>query len=56
MNHKALPRYRALIEETRRRLHPDRRALTTASNDIGVNAVFSQRVLNAALAPGVRMD
>ena len=44
-------RYRALIEVTRKRLHPDRRALTTASNDIGVNAVFSQRVLNAALAP-----
>ena len=44
-------RYRALIEATRKRLHPDRRALTTASNDIGVNAVFSQRVLNAALAP-----
>ena len=44
-------RYRALIEATRGRLHPDRRALTTASNDIGVNAVFAQRVLNAALAP-----
>ena len=42
--------YRALIEATRARLHPDRRALTTASNDIGVNAVFAQRVLNAALA------
>ena len=46
-----LTRYRALIEATRSRLHPDRRALTTASNDIGVNAVFSQRVLNAALGP-----
>ena len=44
-------RYRKLIEATRGRLHPNRRALTTASNDIGVNAVFSQRVLNAALAP-----
>lgn len=44
-------RYRELIESTRKRLHPNRRALTTASNDIGVNAVFSQRVLNAALAP-----
>ena len=51
-----IARYRALIEETRKRLHPDRRALTTASNDIGVNAVFAQRVLNAALAPGVRME
>ncbi len=46
-----IERYRELIEATRRRLHPDRRALTTASNDIGVNAVFSQRVLNAALGP-----
>ena len=41
--------YRALIETTRARLHPNRRALTTASNGIGVNAVFVQRVLNAAL-------
>ena len=42
--------YRALIDATRRRLHPNRRALTTLSNGIGVNAVFAQRVLNAALA------
>ena len=49
-------RYRALIESTREQLHPNRRALTTASNDIGVNAIFSQRVLNAALAPDARMD
>ena len=46
-----IARYRTLIETTRKRMHPDRRALTTASNDVGVNAVFSQRVLNAALAP-----
>ena len=46
-----IARYRALIEATRKRLHPNRRVLTTASNDIGVNAVFAQRVLNAALAP-----
>lgn len=45
------PAYRALIDATRRRLHPNRRALTTVSNGIGVNAVFAQRVLNAAL-PG----
>ena len=44
-----LPDYRALIRATRARLHPNRRALTTASNGIGVNAVFAQRVLNAAL-------
>ncbi len=44
-------RYRTLIEETRKKLHPDRRALTTRSNDVGVNPIFVQRVLNAALAP-----
>ena len=44
-----LAHYRRLIAATRARLHPDRRALTTASNGIGVNAVFAQRVLNAAL-------
>ena len=42
--------YRRLIEATRARLHPNRRALVTASNGIGVNAVFAQRVLNAALS------
>ena len=46
-----MPHFRALIGKTRRQLHPNRRALTTASNDIGVNAVFTARVLNAALAP-----
>ena len=51
-----LAAYRALIEATRKRLHPNRRALTTASNDIGVNAVFAQRVLNAALVPDARME
>ena len=51
-----IERYRELIEATRRRLHPDRRALTTASNDIGVNAVFSQRVLNAALGPDSNVE
>lgn len=45
-------RYRALIEDTRRQLHPNRRALTTSSNGIGVNAVFVQRVLSAALGDG----
>ncbi len=49
------PDYRRLIERTREKLHPDRRALTTASNGIGVNAVFAQRVLNAALAPDARV-
>lgn len=41
--------FRALIESTRSKFHPNRRALTTRSNGIGVNAVFAQRVLNAAL-------
>ena len=47
--------YRCLIERTREKLHPNRRALTTASNGIGVNAVFAQRVLNAALAPDAHL-
>ncbi len=51
-----LPRYRALIERTRSRLHPNRRALTASSNGIGVNAIFAQRVLNAALAPNASVD
>ncbi len=42
-------RYRQLIQSTRQQLHPNMRAITTASNDIGVNAIFTQRVLNAAL-------
>ena len=45
------PHYRALIERARGRLHPDMRALTVQSNRVGVNAIFAQRVLNAALAP-----
>lgn len=45
-----IPAYRSLIDRTRQGLHPNRRALTTSSNGIGVNAVFAQRVLNAALA------
>ena len=44
-----LHHYRNLIGQVRRQLRPDRRALTTSSNDIGVNAIFVQRVLNAAL-------
>ena len=50
------PHYQALIQATRRQLHPNRRALTTASNGIGVNAIFAQRVLNAALAPAARLE
>ena len=51
-----LAHYRALIETTRGRLHPNRRALTASSNGIGVNAIFAQRVLNAALAPEASVD
>ena len=51
-----VPRYRALIEQARGRLHPDMRALTVSSNRLGVNAIFVQRVLNAALAPEARVD
>ena len=51
-----MPHYQALIEKARARLHPDMRALTVRSNRIGVNAIFVQRVLNAALAPDARMD
>ena len=46
-----IARYRELIESVRRQLHPDRRALVTASNDVGVNPIIVQRILNAALAP-----
>ena len=51
-----IPRYRALIERARGRLHPDMRALTVRSNRLGVNAIFAQRVLNAALAPDARIE
>ena len=50
-----VPHYRKLIEDARQRLHPARQALTVGSNGIGVNAIFAQRVLNAALAPDARI-
>ncbi len=43
--------YHQLIETTQRQLHPDRRALTTASNNAGVNPIIVQRILRAALVP-----
>lgn len=43
--------YQGLIDSLRGRLHPKRRALVTASNDLGVNPIIVQRILNAALAP-----
>lgn len=45
-----IPHYQALIGRTSGALHPDRRALVTASNDIGVNPVIMQRILRPALA------
>ncbi len=51
-----VPHYRALIARARGRLHPDMRALTVRSNHLGVNAIFVQRVLNAALAPEARIE
>ncbi|MFW6092855.1 MAG: aspartyl/asparaginyl beta-hydroxylase domain-containing protein [Pseudomonadota bacterium] len=46
-----LPSYRQLLERTAAALHPERRALVTASNGVGVNPVIMQRILRAALAP-----
>lgn len=43
------PRYHAAIEAVRSRLHPDSRALVTASNEVGVNPIVVQRILRAAL-------
>jgi hypothetical protein len=43
------PHYEAAIEQVRRRLHPNPRALVTASNEIGVNPIVVQRILNSLL-------
>ena len=48
-----LPHYRRLIDRVKSGLHPDRRALLIASNEIGVNPVIVQRILRAALAPDI---
>lgn len=44
------PLFQRLIDETMNRLSPDRRAVVTRSNDIGVNPIIVQRILRAALA------
>jgi len=44
-----LRHYRRLLDAVGAQLHPDRRALVTASNGIGVNPVIVQRLLRAAL-------
>ncbi len=41
--------YRVLLNATQKQLHPERRALLTASNGVGVNPVIVQRLLRAAL-------
>lgn len=43
------PEYEALLERARNGLHPNPRALLTASNEIGVNPVIVQRILTPAL-------
>lgn len=52
-NESGYPRYRELLDRVYQQLHPDRRALVTASNQIGVNPIIVQRILRAALAPEV---
>lgn len=47
----AVPDYRRLLEAVTAGLHPQRRALVTASNDVGANPVIQQRIVRAALAP-----
>lgn len=44
------PRYQALLDSLRAKLHPNPRALVTASNQIGVNPIIVQRILTPALA------
>ena len=44
------PHYRKLLDSVHRQLHPDRRALVTSSNNLGVNPVIVQRILRSALA------
>jgi len=51
MQSAGIPGYRRLIDGLYHRLHPDRRALVTASNEIGVNPIIVQRILRSALAP-----
>ena len=43
-------RYQALIDTVYRKLHPNKRALLTSTNQIGVNPIIVQRILRPALA------
>lgn len=44
------PHYRRLLDSVAQQLHPDRRALVTSSNHLGVNPIIVQRILRPALA------
>ena len=44
------PRYQEAIDRVTAQLRPNPRALTTQSNDIGVNPIIVQRILRSALA------
>ena len=48
-----LQHYRKLTERVRQGLHPQRRALVTSSNNVGVNPIIVQRILRAVLAADV---
>ena len=41
--------YRQLLERTAKQLHKDPRAITTSTNNVGVNPIIMQRILRAAL-------
>lgn len=46
----ARPKYKAAIDKVFNALEPNRRALVTKSNDLGVNPIIVQRILRTALA------
>jgi hypothetical protein len=46
----AWPLYQSVIDKAHERMQPDRRAIVTQSNDIGVNPIIVQRILRSALA------
>jgi hypothetical protein len=46
----AWPLYQSVIDKAHERMQPERRAIVTQSNDIGVNPIIVQRILRSALA------
>jgi hypothetical protein len=44
------PLYKALIDGAVRQMHPDRNALITSTNEVGVNPIIMQRIFWAALS------